>query len=83
MRRLSSAQVASAIPGSYHVFSHINELFEDNMSTLSTCSAEWLEGLHYPTSESLRLSQLALPHYEHTPAQLFKFSLITPVSEDV
>jgi hypothetical protein len=55
-----------------HTFSHAIESFEDNMPTLSRRSAEWLEGFRDPTSESLRLSQLALPHHQHKP---------TPASE--
>lgn len=42
------------------------------MSTSSRRSVQWLESFREPTTESFRLSQLALPHHQHTPAQLFQ-----------
>jgi hypothetical protein len=69
--------------GVIHAFSHKIESVDDNMPTLLRLSAKWLEGFRHPMLESLRLSQLALPLHQHTPAQLFMFNMITPVSEHI
>lgn len=51
-----------------HAFSYIVEPIEVSMPTSSRSSAEWLEGFCEPTSDSFRLSQLALPgHFSRQP----------------